>query len=86
MHNRSKLLRLSVRNIGCIGDEGIEIDLDDIVCLVGKNNAGKFTILKAYELAQGSLKFDYARDRCSWAPNDAPSAVDRRGKRALTQF
>ncbi len=75
MHNRSKLLRLSVRNIGCIGDEGIEIDLDDIVCLVGKNNAGKSTILKAYELAQGSLKFDYARDRCSWAPNDAPSAV-----------
>jgi putative ATP-dependent endonuclease of OLD family len=75
MNNRSKLLRLWVRNIGCIGDEGIGIDLDDIVCLVGRNNAGKSTILKAYELAQGSLKFDYTRDRCTWAPGDAPSAV-----------
>lgn len=75
MNNRSKLLRLWVRNIGCIGDEGIGIDLDDIVCLVGKNNAGKSTILKAYELAQGSLKFDYTRDRCTWAPAEAPSSV-----------
>lgn len=52
--NRSKLLRMTVRNIGCIGNEGVEIELDNIVCLVGKNNAGKSTILRAYELAKGT--------------------------------
>lgn len=76
MSNRSKLLRLRVRNIGCMGDEPVEVGLDDVVCLVGKNNAGKSTILRAYELAQGSEKFDPARDRCSWAPNDKPSEVE----------
>jgi len=53
--NRSKLVRISVRNIGCIGNDGVEIELDNVVCLVGKNNAGKSTILRAYELAKGSV-------------------------------
>lgn len=73
--NRSKLVRITVRNIGCIGDEGIQIELDNVVCLVGKNNAGKSTVLRAYELAKGSVAFDVARDRCQYAPEDQPSEV-----------
>ncbi|WP_353619061.1 AAA family ATPase [Paracidovorax cattleyae] len=45
--NRSKLVRITVRNIGCIGEDGVAIALDNVVCLVGKNNAGKSTILRA---------------------------------------
>lgn len=73
--NRSKLLRMTVRNIGCIGNEGIEIELDNIVCLVGKNNAGKSTILRAYELAKGTAPFDITRDRHQHAEEDQPSEV-----------
>jgi len=73
--NRSKLVRITVRNIGCIGDDGVEIELDNVVCLVGKNNAGKSTILRAYELAKGSVQFDENKDRCLHAPSDKPSEV-----------
>lgn len=73
--NRSKLVRITVRNIGCIGNDGVEIDLDNIVCLVGKNNAGKSTILRSYELAKGAISFDAARDRCQNAAADQPSEV-----------
>ncbi|KPZ11107.1 AAA family ATPase [Pseudomonas syringae group genomosp. 3] len=50
MSNTSKLVRMRLKNIGCVGNDGITIALDNIVCLVGKNNAGKSTILRAYEL------------------------------------
>lgn len=73
--NRSRLVRITVRNIGCIGDEGVEIGLDNVVCLVGKNNAGKSTILRAYELAKGSVQFDENKDRCLHAPSGKPSEV-----------
>lgn len=73
--NRSKLVRITVRNIGCIGNDGVEIELDNVVCLVGRNNAGKSTILRAYELAKGSATFDIAKDRCQYAPADQPSEV-----------
>ena len=73
--NRSKLLRLTVRNIGCIGNEGVAIELDNIVCLVGKNNAGKSTILRAYELAKGTVAFDVARDRSQYAGPEQPSEI-----------
>ncbi|MDH1293729.1 AAA family ATPase [Comamonas terrigena] len=72
---RSKLVRITVRNIGCIGNEGTTIELDNIVCLVGKNNAGKSTILRAYELAKGTVSFDVQRDRCQYAPESEPSEV-----------
>lgn len=49
--SRSHLVRMHIENIGCIGNEGVTIELDDIVCLVGANNAGKTTVLRAYELA-----------------------------------
>lgn len=42
---------MSIKNLGCIGGEGLEIALDEIVCIVGANNAGKSTVLRAYELA-----------------------------------
>lgn len=73
--NRSKLVRITVRNIGCIGNDGVEIELDNVVCLVGKNNAGKSTVLRAYELARGSAVFDVTKDRCQYAPEDQPSEV-----------
>lgn len=73
--NRSKLVRITVRNIGCIGNDGVEIELDDVVCLVGNNNAGKSTVLRAYELAKGSTAFDPTHDRCQYAPPDEPSEV-----------
>lgn len=73
--NRSRLVRITVRNIGCIGDDGVEIELDNVVCLVGKNNAGKSTILRSYELAKGSVQFDVSKDRCLHAPPDKPSEV-----------
>jgi len=76
MLNRSTLLKLSVKNVGCIGPDGVEIALDDVVCLVGKNNAGKSTILRAYELARDPGKFIPSRDRCHWAPDGEPSVVE----------
>lgn len=76
MTNRSKLVRLFIRNIGCIGNEGITIELNNIVCLVGKNNCGKSTILRAYELAKGTQVFVPARDRCQTASEEAPSEVE----------
>lgn len=73
--SRSKLVEMFVRNIGCIGPEGVRVALDDVVCIVGRNNSGKSTLLRAYELAQGSEKFNWVRDRCAQAPEDQPSEV-----------
>lgn len=56
-----------MRNLGCIGPEGLEIALEDIVCLVGRNNAGKSTAMRAYELAQGKESLT-ENDRCQWTP------------------
>jgi putative ATP-dependent endonuclease of OLD family len=67
MPDRSKLVTLKIRNLGCIGPEGLEIALDDIVCLVGRNNTGKSTVLRAYELAQGSKPLT-KNDLCQWIP------------------
>ena len=55
---KPRLTKLIVKNFRCIGSGGVEIDLNDIVVLVGANNVGKSSILKAYELAmsQGSNK------------------------------
>ena len=76
MANRSKLLKLTVKNLGCIGPDGVEVCLDNVVCLVGKNNAGKSTILRAYELAIKPTLFSGPRDRCRWAAEGEPSVVE----------
>jgi len=76
MNKASKLVRMTIRNIGCIGNEGLAVQLDNVVCLVGKNNAGKSTVLKAYALAQGEETFSPERDRCQHAPDGAASEVE----------
>ena len=55
---KPRLTKLIVKNFRCIGPTPVSIDLDEIVVLVGANNVGKSSILKAYELAmsQGSNK------------------------------
>jgi putative ATP-dependent endonuclease of the OLD family len=59
-----RLVKLIVKNFRCIGVKPVEIDLNDIVVLVGANNVGKSSILKAYELvmsegsAQANLTID----------------------------
>jgi putative ATP-dependent endonuclease of OLD family len=55
---KPRLIKLIIKNYRCIGSQPVEIDLDDIVVLVGPNNVGKSSILKAYKLAmsQGSNK------------------------------
>ena len=50
--------KLKIKNFGCIGNESIELDIDNIVVLVGPNNAGKSTILKAYEAVTDCLKLE----------------------------
>lgn len=49
----SKLKKLTIRNFRCIGSSGVSIELDQIVVLVGANNVGKSTILRAYEYVMG---------------------------------
>ena len=46
----NRLSKLIVKNFRCIGSDPVEIDLDKIVVLVGPNNSGKSSILKAYQL------------------------------------
>ncbi len=53
---RPRLVKLIIKNFRCIGNTPVTIDLDDIVVLVGPNNAGKSSILNAYEviMSEGS--------------------------------
>ncbi|MBY0579810.1 MAG: AAA family ATPase [Burkholderiales bacterium] len=47
---RPRLHRLTVKNFRAIGSEPVTLELDDIVVLVGPNNSGKSSILRAYEV------------------------------------
>ncbi|MDN3203774.1 ATP-dependent nuclease [Algoriphagus sediminis] len=67
---RSKLLDITIKNLGCIGDEGLTVDLDNILCLVGNNNTGKSTVLRAYELAVGNVNYDTKKDRCNYSDKE----------------
>lgn len=73
MADRSRLVRMHIVNIGCIGLEGLTVELDDIVCLVGANNCGKSTVLRAYELALGSVPFIPDKDLCKREGNPVAS-------------
>lgn len=74
MTERSHLVCMHVKNIGCIGNDGLTVRLDEIVCLVGSNNAGKSTVLRAYELAvrQEELKLE----DFNWNANGQPASVE----------
>ena len=74
MADRSHLVRMRIVNIGCIGAEGLTIELDDIVCLVGANNAGKSTALRAYEAAV--KMHELKPDEINASANDAPAIVE----------
>ena len=64
MIDTSRLVRMRICNLGCIGPEGCEVALDKVLCLVGGNNTGKSTILCAYELVLGTASFDPEKDLC----------------------
>lgn len=51
---RPRLHKLIIRNFRTIGANPIEIYLDDIVVLVGANNTGKSSVLRAYEVAMNT--------------------------------
>jgi predicted ATP-dependent endonuclease of OLD family len=44
-----RLTALHIKNFKRIGDTECKIRIDDIVVLIGPNNAGKSTVLDAYE-------------------------------------
>ncbi|MFZ1933009.1 MAG: AAA family ATPase [Thermoguttaceae bacterium] len=75
MPDRSKLVKMRITNLGCVGHEGLDVVLDNIICIVGANNCGKSTILRAYELAIGTEVFDAQRDLCNSVP-DGPAMVE----------
>lgn len=45
-----KVRKLTIRNFRAIGPTPVEVDIDNIVVLVGPNNTGKSSILRAYEV------------------------------------
>lgn len=47
---RPRLHKLIISNFRSIGSTAVEIELDDVVVLVGPNNAGKSSVLRAYEI------------------------------------
>lgn len=71
---RSKLLDITIKNLGCIGNDGLTIALDNILCLVGNNNSGKSTILRAYELVVGTVSYNLSTDRCNF--NDEDTSIE----------
>jgi putative ATP-dependent endonuclease of OLD family len=75
MSETSRLIKMRVSNLGCIGPEGCETALDSILCLVSANKSGKSTFLCAYELALGTATFNLTNDLCRRARN-APAKVE----------
>lgn len=65
---KPRLKSLKIKNFRSIGADGIQIDLDDIVVLVGPNNAGKSSILRAYEIVM-----KHGSKECQLSINDFPN-------------
>ncbi|WP_227874283.1 AAA family ATPase [Tumebacillus algifaecis] len=61
---RPRLSKLIIKHFRCIGSTPVVIELDDIVVFVGPNNAGKSSILRAYEvvMSEGSQAGRLNRD------------------------
>ena len=66
---------MKIVNLGCIGPGGLTIELDNILCLVGANNCGKSTVLRAYELAVGTEAFSKEEDLCHRA-DGKPASIE----------
>lgn len=67
---KPRLHKLIIKNFRCIGHKPIEIELDDIVVLVGPNNVGKSSILKAYELVM-----NHGSSKCNLTIEDFPNGI-----------
>lgn len=61
---KPRLKKLIIKNFRAVGSNPVEIELDDIVILVGPNNSGKSAILRAYEvvMSEGSKKCELTLD------------------------
>jgi len=75
MPDRSKLVKMKIVNLGCIGPEGLTVELDNLLCIVGPNNTGKSSVLRAYEIAIGSDEFSKEQDLCKRASGQ-PTIVE----------
>ena len=72
----SKLRKLIIQNFGCIGVFPVEVELDEVVVLVGPNNVGKSTILRAYQAITESSVPKLTLDdfhECEVDPNALPT-------------
>lgn len=75
--SRPRLSKMKIKNFRCIGSVSVEIELDDIVVLVGPNNSGKSSILRAYQvvMAHGSKEGKLSLDdfpNATVDPNNLP--------------
>ena len=68
-----KLSELQIRNFYCIDDKGVNVKIDNIVVLIGPNNVGKTTVLKAYELFRNSGE---AQDIESFYQNNEKNTIE----------
>ena len=65
---------MHITNLGCIGNDGLTVALDDIVCLVGANNTGKTTVLRAYEVSVNQMELKTEDFNCQ--ANGQPATVE----------
>lgn len=71
-----KLVELQIKNFGCIGENGVNVKIDNIVVLIGPNNVGKTTVLKAYELFRSSGTPQFLED---FYQNNEKNAIEIAG-------
>lgn len=66
-----KLAELKIKNFCCIGTEELTVNIDNIVVLIGPNNVGKTTVLRAYDAFASTgtpLSEDFFHKYCSENP------------------
>jgi len=67
---RPRLHKLVIKNFRAISNLPVEIELDEIVILVGPNNVGKSSILRAYEVVM-----KHGSKECQLQIDDFPNGV-----------
>lgn len=60
-----RISQLHIKNFGCFDENGVCVDINKIVVIVGENNIGKSTILRAFEVVttSGKLTLEDFHDR-----------------------